>query len=72
MLTFPRNAMATMNIESKSTHSLARTFSIARDPTSDFAPFLIHGNFHTFAGRNCYARRSREKEQRSQACGVIS
>lgn len=53
--------------------SLARShvFYIARDPTSDFAPFLIHSNFHTFAGRNYYARPSREKEQqRSQACGV--
>jgi len=66
---FPQNAMATMNIESKS----VRTFSIACDPASDFASFLIRGNFHTFTGRNCYARRSREKEQqRSQAYGVIS
>lgn len=40
-------------------------FSIACDPASDCALFLIHGNFHTFAGRECYARRSREKEQHS-------
>lgn len=47
----------------KQIRSLARTFSIACDLASDSAPFLIRGDFHTFAGRNYYARRSREKEQ---------